>query len=166
VKDFGQPELQKEDARIAAAYGGCDADVMSTPIEVMHDYIAAARSGDFSAAYRFYSDDIVGHVPGRSAFAGELRGRDAVVGYIETARALSHGADVELDVIDVLASEERVALIVREIFHLASGDVEINRSNVYRVQAGKITEIRIYEANQYEVDGLFAGEPAAGAANA
>ena len=124
----------------------------------MQAYIAAARAGGFSAAYRFYSDDIVGHVPGRSAFTGELRGRDAVVGYIETARAISARSDVDLEVLDMLGSEERVALIVREVFHLPSGDVEIRRANVYRVHGGAITEIWIFEANQYEVDELFAAE--------
>ena len=127
----------------------------------MQSYIAAARSGDFSAAYRFYSEDIVGHVPGRSAFAGELRGRQAVIGYIEHARALSRDADVELNVVDMLASDERVALIVREVFHGPTGDVEIRRSNVYRVRGGQIVEISIYEANQYEVDALLRSEPAA-----
>jgi ketosteroid isomerase-like protein len=128
----------------------------------MQAYIAAAHSGDFSAAYRFYSREIVGHVPGRSAFAGELRGRDAVIRYIETARALSKRSEVELEVVDVLSSDERVALIVREVFHLPGGDVEIRRSNVYRVAGGQITEIWIYEANQYEADELFAAEaPAA-----
>jgi ketosteroid isomerase-like protein len=129
---------------------------MFTPLQVMQGYIAAARSGDFDAAYRFYSEEIVGHVPGRSAMAGVLRGRDAVIGYIEAARALSHGADVELHVVDMLASEERVALLVREVFHTDRGDVEIRRSNVYRVRAGEITEIWIYEADQYEVDALLA----------
>ena len=66
-----------------------------------------------------------------------------------------------MDVVDILASEERVTLIVREVFHLATGDVEIRRANVYRVQGGRITEISIYEANQYEVDELLAGERAA-----
>jgi ketosteroid isomerase-like protein len=135
---------------------------MSTPIETMQRYIAAARSGDFSAVYRFFSDDIVGHVPGRSPVAGELHGRDAVIGYIESSRALSHGADVDVHLVDMLASEERVALIVREVFHLADGDVEIGRANVYRVQDGEITEIWVYEANQYEVDRLFAADQAAG----
>ena len=134
---------------------------VSTPIEVMQSYIAAARSGDFSAAYRFYSEDIVGHVPGRSAFAGELRGRQAVIGYIEHARALSRDADVELNVVDMLASDERVALIVREVFHRPTGDVEIKRSNVYRVRGGQIIEISIYEADQYEVDALVGSEPTA-----
>jgi predicted SnoaL-like aldol condensation-catalyzing enzyme len=88
-----------------------------------------------------------------------LRGRDAVVGYIDAARALSRTADVEVDVIDVLASEERVALIVREVFHPPDRDVEIRRSNTCRIQHGKITEIWIYEANQYEADELFADAP-------
>ena len=127
----------------------------------MKDYIAAARSGDLSAVGRFYADDIVGRVPGRSGYAGELRGRDAVIGYIKHARGLSQEAEVELDVVDILASEEPVTLIVREVFHLATGDVEIRRANVYRVQGGRITEISIYEANQYEVDELLAGERAA-----
>jgi ketosteroid isomerase-like protein len=126
----------------------------------MQAYIAAARSGDFSAVYRFYSDDIVGHVPGRSSFAGELRGREAVIAYIEHARALSHDADVELNVVDMLVSDERVALIVREVFHLPAGDVEIRRTNVYRVRAGSIVEISVYEANQYEVDALLQNEEA------
>jgi uncharacterized protein len=139
----------------------CDAWTVSTALEVMQDYIAAARSGDFSAAYRFYSDDIVGHVPGRSSFAGELRGREAVITYIEHARALSHDADVELDVIDMLVSEERVALIVREVFRRPTGDVEIRRSNVYRIRDGRIVEISIYEANQYEVDALLQTEASA-----
>jgi ketosteroid isomerase-like protein len=125
-------------------------------MDVMQGYIAAARAGNFEAAYAFYADDIVGHVPGRSPYAGELRGREAVIGYIEHARALSHDADVEVDVIDVLAGAERVALLVREVFHRPAGDVEIRRSNVYRVQGGRITEISVYEADQYEVDALMA----------
>jgi ketosteroid isomerase-like protein len=125
----------------------------------MQSYIAAARSGDFSAAYRFYSEDIVGHVPGRSAFAGELRGRQAVIGYIEHARALSRDSEVELEVVDMLASDERVALIVREVFHRPTGDIEIRRSNVYRVRGGQIVEISIYEADQYAVDALLGSEP-------
>jgi ketosteroid isomerase-like protein len=147
---------------MSAARPPWDGSGVSTPLEVMQGYIAAARSGDFSAAYRFYAEDIVAHVPGRSAFGGDLRGRAAVIGYIEHARALSLGAEVEVDVVDVLASDERVALLVREVFHLPAGDVEIRRSNVYRVSDGRIVEISIYEADQYEADALFeAKAPAA-----
>ena len=121
----------------------------------MRRYLDLMRAGDFEAGMRFFADDIVGHVPGRSALAGELRGREAVVGYIETARAFSHGGEVELELVDMLASDERVALIVRETFHTDDGPVVINRANVYRVRGEQIIEIWIFEGNQYEVDSLL-----------
>jgi hypothetical protein len=97
------------------------------------------------------------HIPGRSAIAGEHRGRDVAIAYIEDARARSRDAEVELEVIDMLAGEERVALIVRERSHLDGRVVEIGRANVYRVRGEEIAEISIFEADQYGVDELLAG---------
>jgi len=127
-----------------------------TPIELMHDYIACARRGDWDTGYGYFAEDIQIRIPGRSALAGEHRGRVVARRYIETARALSHGQDVELEVIDMLASEERVALLVLERFHTADGPVEIRRANVYRWQDGQVAEIWIFEADQHAVDALFA----------
>jgi hypothetical protein len=76
--------------------------------------------------------------------------------YIETARALSREADIELEVIDALTSEDRFALIVRERFHRDGEVVDIRRANVYRVRGEEIVEIWIFEADQYEVDALLA----------
>ena len=121
----------------------------------MRRYIDAAKRRDFESAYACFADDIVARVPGRSDMAGELNGRDAVIAYIEKARALSHG-DVSLEVVDMLTSGDRFALLLREIFHRDGGDVVINRANVYRVADDQITEIWIYEGNQYEVDALIA----------
>jgi ketosteroid isomerase-like protein len=91
-------------------------------LEVMERYIAAVRRGDWDAAYGFLADDVAAHLPGRSTLAGELRGRQAVIGYIEAARAKSRGSDVEVEVVAKLASEARVMLLVRERFALAEGD--------------------------------------------
>ena len=57
----------------------------------------------------------------------------------------------------MLASEERVALLVRERFHRPDGVVEIRRANVYRVAGEQIVEVWIFEADQYAVDELLAG---------
>ncbi|MGE5636958.1 MAG: nuclear transport factor 2 family protein [Nocardioidaceae bacterium] len=123
--------------------------------EVVDRYAATARGGDWEGAYGFFSEDVVAHVPGRSRIAGELRGRAAVIGYIDAARAKSHGAEVEVELVDTLASEERVMLLVRERF--ADGDdvVEIERANVYTVRDGAIAEVWIFEADQYAVDELM-----------
>jgi uncharacterized protein len=123
---------------------------------VMDRYIDAVRAGDWEAAFRFFADDIVLRVPGRSALAGERRGREAARAYIDAALAKAHGQEVEVELIDMLASDERVALIVRERFARPDGDVEIRRANVYRIAGGQVVEIWIFEADQYAADELFA----------
>jgi ketosteroid isomerase-like protein len=126
--------------------------------DVMRRYLGAARAMDWEAAYACFAEDIALRIPGRSEFAGEFRGRDVARSYIETARARSHEAEVELEVVDTLLSEERFALIVVERFHLDGAVTEIRRANVYRVRGDEIAEIWIFEGNQYEVDALFGAE--------
>jgi ketosteroid isomerase-like protein len=130
-----------------------------TPLEVMQSYIAAMGRGDREAAYAHFADDIVGHVPGRSALAGERRGRDAVVGYIKAAVARAHG-NVELELIDTLVGAEHVALLVRERLGVEGDEVDFRRANVYRVRDDKIVEIWIFEGDQYAVDAYLADAPA------
>jgi ketosteroid isomerase-like protein len=123
--------------------------------ELTREYVACARRGDWDTAFDYFAEDVRIRIPGNSALAGEHRGRDVARHYIETARALSHDHDVELELLDMLASEQRVALLVRERFHAADGPVEIRRCNVYRWDEGRIAEIWIFEADQYAVDALF-----------
>lgn len=125
--------------------------------EVMEQYVAAARAGDFDRAFAFFAEDIVFRVPGTSSLAGEHHGREATIGAIDRARALSHGDDVQIEVVDALVSAQRFALIVSERFAREDGVVEIRRANVYRVTDGEIVEIWIFEADQALVDALFAG---------
>jgi ketosteroid isomerase-like protein len=123
--------------------------------EVMHRYVAAARSRDFDTAFGMFAEDIVFRIPGRSAYAGRRQGRDEAMAYINAARALSQGAEVELELVDVLVSEDRFCLLVNERFHRDGGAVDIRRANIYRVRGDEIAEIWIYEADQYEVDALL-----------
>ena len=50
-----------------------------------------------------------------------------------------------------------MALRVKERFCSQTGVVEIQRCNVYRVLTGKIVEMSIFEADQYEVDASLSG---------
>ena len=128
-----------------------------TPRELITEYLAAARSDDWAAAFGFYADDIVMHVPGRSSLAGERRGKAAAIDYIQTARDPYREGGIELELIDMLAGDERVVLLVRERFHGDGPPVEIRRANVYRVRDDAIVEITIFEADQYTVDALLDG---------
>jgi ketosteroid isomerase-like protein len=60
------------------------------PLEVIGRYLDVMRSGDRETGYTFFAEDVSFHIPGRSAFAGNHRGRDAAVNYIESALALAH----------------------------------------------------------------------------
>jgi ketosteroid isomerase-like protein len=124
--------------------------------EVMRRYLDAARAMDWEAAFGCFAEDIALRIPGRSEFAGEFRGRDVARGYIEAARARSHDAEVELEVVDTLLSEERFCLVVVERFRAGGEVVEIRRANLYRVRGDEIVEIWIFEGDQYAVDALFA----------
>ena len=124
---------------------------------LIRTYLDAARGGDWDRAFGFFAEDMTFRIPGRSPFAGCHRGRDAAADYIHTARALAHDGDVEVELLDVLEGRDRVALLVSERFTRPEGVLEIRRANVYRVRDGEIVDITIFEADQYEVDALFAG---------
>jgi ketosteroid isomerase-like protein len=121
----------------------------------MQEYLAAAKARDWARAFGFFADDLVIRIPGRSSLAGEWRGRAAAVDYITAVTDRFGRENIELEVVDMLASDERVALLVVERFLGAGEPIEIRRSNVYRIEDDRIVEIWIYEADQYVVDDLL-----------
>src|SRR6266511_3574720 len=127
------------------------------PLDVMRLYLDAMQRGDRKTAFGYYAEDVVFHVPGRSAFAGERRGRDAAIAYIRAA--VARAQDVEVELIDMLASEEHVALILRERLQGATRTLDMRRANVYRIRGEQIVEVWIFEGDQYAVDDFLANEP-------
>jgi ketosteroid isomerase-like protein/quercetin dioxygenase-like cupin family protein len=125
------------------------------PRAVIDAYLAAWQRGAPEDAWACYADDVVMRLPGRSGLAGLHRGRAAVVGAIEALLARTDGTAVEVEPIDVLDSGERVAVVLREVVQRGSDRLELRRTNLYRVRDGRITEIDIFEADQYEVDEFF-----------
>jgi ketosteroid isomerase-like protein len=85
---------------------------------------------------------------------GRAAGQAVRHDYIQTARTRFAGR-VELELVDMLAGEERVLLLVRERFHGDGPPLEIRRANVYTVRNDKIVEIAIFEGDQYAVDELL-----------
>ena len=83
---------------------------MSTPNEVIDRYIAAMRSGDYETGFGFFAEDVAFRIPGRSEWAGEHSGREAAVAYIRNAPEMAHQGEVEVELVDRLTSDERVAL--------------------------------------------------------
>jgi ketosteroid isomerase-like protein len=125
------------------------------PEDVLAAYGAAWAEGDPERAWSFYADDVVMRLPGRGRLSGAHVGREAVIAAIEALLARTGSSSAEVEVVDRLASADRVALVVREVVTRGDERLEIRRVNTYRVLDGKITEIDIFEADQYEVDEFF-----------
>jgi hypothetical protein len=123
--------------------------------EVLAGYAAAWEGGRPEEAWTYYSDDVVMRLPGRGTLAGDHRGREAVIAAIQALLARTGDSSAEVEVLDRLVSGDRVAMVVREVVTRGDERLELRRVNVYRVEADKIAEIDIFEADQYEVDEFF-----------
>ena len=121
----------------------------------MAAYAGAWQRGDPEAAWSFYADDVVMRLPGRGSLAGAHKGRAAVIAAIPALLARTSDLAPEVEVLDRLVSGDRVALVLREAATRDGTRLELRRVNLYRVEDGKIAEILVYEANQYEVDEFF-----------
>jgi ketosteroid isomerase-like protein len=125
------------------------------PSAVIAAYAGARQRGDPEAAWTFYADDVVMRLPGRGSLAGTHKGRSAVIGAIQALLARTSVLAPEVEVLDRLVSGDRVALVLREAVTRDRTRLELRRVNLYRVEDGKIAEIDVFEANQYEVDEFF-----------
>jgi uncharacterized protein len=97
------------------------------------------RGGDLGAVAELLAPNIVWHVPGTSAIAGDHRGRDAVMRYFERRRELAGGR---------MAIVERAELAYMDtVVRLADGEVAIDAerlrwrtAGVYRMAGDLVAE--------------------------
>ena len=117
-------------------------------------YAAAWRAGDVAALVACYHGDFTLHYFGRSALAGEHRGRPAALRVLgEVSRRTNRRL---VAILDVMAGRRRGAVIAREAFHRDGTTVELDRVLVYTVRQGKLHECWVYDADQALVDRFLA----------
>jgi ketosteroid isomerase-like protein len=95
--------------------------------------------GDPRAVREWLAPDVIWHVPGRSAIAGEHRGRDAVLDYFDRRRAIAGGT------MAIVPGERLVSGDV--VIQLADGQVERDgewlswrTAGVYRMDGERVAE--------------------------
>ena len=100
------------------------------------------------------TDDVVWHVPGASAIAGEHRGVDAVLEYLETRRELTDST--------FRVAVHGMAMIAGRVVQLAGGhavregrSVSWETAGVFRVVEGRIAECWLVPFDQAEFDDIW-----------
>lgn len=117
------------------------------------EYEARARRDD-AALEVLLSDDVVWHVPGRSAVAGVYRGKIEVMDYIRRRRSLADDT-FNITVHDVLANDRHGFVIASGRVVRGGREVEWRAHGLYRFEAGKIAECRVLPEDQDRFDEIW-----------
>lgn len=111
--------------------------------------------GDQAPVATLLTEDVVWHVPGRSAISGDHRGRDGVLRHFAARRELARGT-FRIAVRAVLADDERAVIF-------AGGQVDRDGQNrewqtvgVFRIVAGKLAECWVLPYDLYAFDEIWA----------
>lgn len=117
------------------------------------EYRARADRDDRSLADVF-ADDIVWHVPGKNAIAGEYRGRDQVMEYVRRRRALVDDT-FDVTVEDVLANDEHGFVIASGSALRDGKRLEWRAHGLYRFEHGRIVECWVLPEDQHAFDAIW-----------
>lgn len=117
---------------------------------ITRGYEAFGR-GDMETVRAMWTDDIEWEIPGRSQLSGTYRGPDAIMGFFAKLMDLS-GGSFQLDVRDVLASDDHVAVLVSERAEHGGRKLEQQGVHLWDMRGGKAARFIGLESDPYGGD--------------
>lgn len=99
----------------------------------------AFRAGDRDTLTKLINQDVVWHVPGSSAMAGDIHGREAVFQFLERLREITDGTFV-LKEHDVLGSNDHVVALSYMSAVRAQEPVSVDVVSVFHFRNGRQQE--------------------------
>lgn len=122
--------------------------------ELLRRECGARARRDMDGLAELFADDIVWHVPGRSAIAGHYRGKDAVMEYVRRRQELAAGT-FEIEVHDVLANDDWGLVIATGRARRGGEPHKWRAHGLYRFRAGKIAARWVLPEDQYQFDEIW-----------
>ena len=114
-------------------------------IELVQGLYAAYMSGDRERVANAFTPDVRWHNSGFDATSGTLDGVQAVLGYL---MGENHMDDYGLEVVDMLASDERVAVIARASGRRGTQRIVNDFVQVVRLEKDQVSEVWNYNWDQ------------------
>lgn len=111
--------------------------------------------GEQAPAGAMLAGEVAWHVPGRSAIAGDHRGREEVLRYFAARRELAHST-FRITVRRVLADDELVVVFAGCVVQRDGEWFEWEVVSVFRISEGKIAECWVLPCDQYAFDDIWA----------
>lgn len=110
--------------------------------------------GDPGPPQAMLAEDVVWHVPGASALAGDHRGREEVLRYFARRRELAR-ATFRIDVRGVIADQERAVILAGGEVELAGERLAWGTVGIFRIARGKIAECWVIPNDQDAFDRIW-----------
>jgi uncharacterized protein len=117
-------------------------------------YEAFARR-DVATLGELFADNVVWHVPGRSALSGTFRGQDEVFAYFRGLREMS-GGTFKAESRALMASDEYAVSLERLTGERDGKTLDIELALVVRVRDGQIAEARDFFSDPNAWDEFWA----------
>jgi len=114
-------------------------------IELVQGLYAAYMGGDRERVAAAFAPDVRWHNSGYDATSGTLVGVEPILGYL---MGENHVEDYSLEVVDMLASDERVAIIARTSGRRGTERIVNDFVQVIRLSDGRVSEVWNYYWDQ------------------
>ena len=122
--------------------------------ELLRTGYDAFGKGDMDTIRSLFADDIVWHSPGKSPFAGDYRGVDAVLEQFGKVFELT-GGTFKIEIHDILANDTHAVVLARATAERDGKRLDDKGVNVWHIKDGKVTEQWLHAGDQYASDEFF-----------
>ena len=120
----------------------------------IRDGYAAFARGDFAVLNDLFAEDLLWHVNGRSQFAGDYRGREAVFGFFGKLMEVTEGS-LHIDLHAVFADDEHGVALTIVTAGRGGRSVTVDQAHVFHLRDGKVVEYWDSSTDQYAFDELI-----------
>ena len=124
---------------------------------LLRESYEALERGDWEAVGETLADDFVLAVAGRNPLAGETRGRDANIARQQRIVQLLGGQPYRTEHVDTAVSDDHVFDYARVTYDLGGKSFTYTTVNVWRIEDGKLKEVRGHIFDLYAWDDLWTG---------
>ena len=125
-------------------------------IDLIAQVYGAYMAGDRDTVIRLLSPDIVWQNSGHDSTSGTYHGVDAVLEYL---MGEDHMEDYALEVVDMLASDNRVAIVARTSGRRGERTIVNDFVQLATIEDGLVVEVRNYYWDQRAVAEFLADAP-------
>ena len=121
--------------------------------QVLRDADQAQMTGDVEGFLAHMADDIVVHMPGRSALAGDFKGKDQFVEVFQ--RFMERAPEYSFEPHAYLADDEHGVILQRSHYRRGDETLDTNDTFVAHFRDGKIAEMWLSTDDPYGVDAFL-----------